>query len=211
MRNPEEEQANIGCNGIQLRLRLLLQIPPLLDMKALCFAYIYCNARMLKRHLFRWVKSSKWALQTYSKMTISSLYCAIYKYEFAIRIHQLIWYSSSLAPSDANLPPYRIWQLYALLTFYCKERMLKRHIFRWLESSEWAIQIYIKITSSFFASYCSEVSLCLKNQVSSAHQMYQWEPSEHCSFVFMKIYSIVRMFNTFNSNISWYYLNDLSQ
>ena len=119
MKNPEEEQANIGCNGIQLRLRLLLQIPPLLDMKALCFAYIYCNARMLKRHLFRWLKSSKWALQTYSKMTISSLYCAIYKYEFAIRIHQLIWYSSSLAPSDANLPPYRIWKLYALLRFYC--------------------------------------------------------------------------------------------
>ena len=43
MRNPEEEQANIGCNGIQLRLRLLLQIPPLLDMKALCLHLLQCK------------------------------------------------------------------------------------------------------------------------------------------------------------------------
>ena len=45
MKNSEEEQANIGCNGIQLRLRLLLQIPPLLDMKALCFDYVLLQCK----------------------------------------------------------------------------------------------------------------------------------------------------------------------
>ena len=40
MKNPVEVRTNIGCNGIQPRLRLLLQTSSLLDIKALCFAYI---------------------------------------------------------------------------------------------------------------------------------------------------------------------------